>query len=308
MIDIRKVAKKFGKKILLNEVEDERVFKAAKLILRKKIAKLGVVKTTRRVAELKKLGAEVFDPKDYDFSDVLYKSRIGKITPEEAEVLSKKVNYFSVLLVKEGYVDGLVSGAIHTTAETLRPALQLLKTSHRASGAFIMRKARKVFIFADCAVNINPSSDDLAYIAHDSVETARMLGIRPKVAFLSYSTNGSGKGAEKVREAWETFRKMHPGIQSCGEIQVDAALNETVRRIKWPKCPMKGVANVLIFPDLNSGNIGYKLVQRLGGFEAIGPIIQGLERPVNDLSRGCSVKEIVDLVALTSIQAKKLEK
>jgi len=301
-------AKRHRKNIVLNEPEDNRVFEAAKIILRKKIANLTIVKTKNsemKCKMLEKLGATIVTPKKYveEFSKKLYEIRNGKINLKDAKKLILNPNYFGVMLVKEGLADGLVSGAAHPTSDTLRPAFQILRSNHKASGAFLMKKQNKYFIFADCAVNINPTEEDLAYIAYDSVKTAKMLKITPRVAFLSYSTNGSGKGAEKVRNAWKLFKKFYPKLSSCGEIQADAALNKNVRKIKWKNCPLDKDANVLIFPDLNSGNISYKLVQRLAGFESIGPIIQGLEKPVNDLSRGCSIKEIVDLVAITSIQA-----
>ncbi len=302
------IAKKYKKTIILDELEDDRVFKAAKSILKNKIARLMVIKnkkSSKNCKLLKKFGAIVIDPSEYvnEMAQKFYELRKDKINIEISREIMEKSNYLSVMLVKEGIADGYVSGAIHATADVLRPAFQILKSSHKASGAFIMKKGRKYFIFADCAANINPSEEDLAYIAHDSVKTAKMLKIKPKVAFLSYSTNGSGKGAEKMRKAWELFKKLHPGVESAGEIQADAAIDKKTREIKWKKCPLKNDANVLIFPDLNSGNIAYKLVQRLGGYEAIGPIVQGLEKPVNDLSRGCCSKEIVDLVAITAIQS-----
>ncbi len=305
MIDIEKEAKKRDKKILLNESEDKRVFNAIKYVVKHKIAKIAVVETKGApISKLKKLGVEIIERSIApELVDKFYKLRNGKVTYEEAERLMKKVNYFSTMLVEEGYVDGLVSGAIHPTRGTLLPAFQILNSGHKASGAFIMRKGRDVMLFADCAVNIHPTSDDIAYIAHDTLKTAKMLKIKPKVAFLSYSTNGSGIAAEDMRTAYKIFKKLHPSVHACGEIQVDAAMSPKVRKIKWKDCEIVGKANVFIFPDLNSGNIGYKLVQRLGGYEAIGPIIQGLERPVNDLSRGCNEREIVDLIAITAIQA-----
>ncbi len=306
MIDIIKMAKKEKKKILLNESEDKRVFKAIRHVVKNKIADVAVVKTKGApLQKLKKMGVEIFDHEDFpDFPQKFYIYRNGKTSLEECQELIKKPNYFATMLVKEGYADGLVSGAVHPTRETLIPAFQLLNMGHKASGAFIMRKGKNVMLFADCAVNISPTPDEIAYIAHDTIKTTKLLKIKPKVAFLSYSTNGSGINSEGIRKAYEIFKKLHPGVQACGEIQVDAALSQKVRSLKWKNCKLKGRANVLIFPDLNSGNIGYKLVQWLGGYEAIGPIIQGLEKPVNDLSRGCNEKEIVDLVALTAIQAR----
>ena len=226
--------------------------------------------------------------------------------------------FFGTMMMKKNAADGMVSGAIHSTADTLRPALQIIKTKPgvtTASSCFVMEIPNKaygqdgVMIFADCAVNITPDAQQLAAIAIASAQTAKDIAeiAEPKVAMLSFSTKGSGKGemVDKVRQATELVKELAPELNVDGELQADAALVVKVGQLKSPGSTVAGHANVLVFPSLEAGNIGYKLVQRLAGAEAIGPVMQGLARPVNDLSRGCSVEDIVSLCALTAVQAQK---
>ena len=240
------------------------------------------------------------------------------MTPEKALATMQDETFFGTMMMKKNAADGMVSGAIHSTADTLRPALQIIKTKPgvtTASSCFVMEIPNKaygqdgVMIFADCAVNITPDAQQLAAIAIASAQTAKDIAeiAEPKVAMLSFSTKGSGKGemVDKVRQATELVKELAPELNVDGELQADAALVEKVGQLKSPGSAVAGHANVLVFPSLEAGNIGYKLVQRLAGAEAIGPVMQGLARPVNDLSRGCSVEDIVSLCALTAVQAQK---
>jgi phosphate acetyltransferase len=217
-------------------------------------------------------------------------------------------SYFGTMLVHLGHADGMVSGATHTTAETIRPALEVIKTVpgvSLVSSTFLMCLPDRVLAFADCAVNPDPTPEQLADIAASTVMTASAFGIEPRVAMLSYSTgeSGTGEDVEKVRLATEILTYGHPELAVAGPIQYDAAVDEGVGRSKMPGNPVAGRATVLIFPDLNSGNTAYKAVQRSANAIAIGPILQGLKKPVNDLSRGCTVADIVNTVAITAIQA-----
>lgn len=234
--------------------------------------------------------------------------RQGKTTVEQARELLQDVNYFGTMLVFMGEADGLVSGAAHSTAETVRPALQIIKTREgvrRTSGVFIMVKGDEKLVFADCAINISPGTDELAEIAIETARTAKAFGIDPKVAMLSFSTKGSADAPEatKVREATEKAQQLAPDLLLDGEFQFDAAYVPSVAQKKAPDSPLKGTANVFVFPSLEAGNIGYKMVQRLGGYEAIGPILQGLNQPVNDLSRGCSAEDVYKLAIITAKQS-----
>jgi len=218
------------------------------------------------------------------------------------------VNYFATMMVHLGYADGMVSGAIHSTGETILPALQIIKTKQETnivSSVFLMCLKTKVLVYGDCAVNQEPNALELSQIAYSSAKTAEIFGIEPKVALLSYSTGESGTGAdvEKVKEATKLLQKNHPEILSEGPIQYDAAIDKKVAKKKLPNSKVAGDASVFIFPDLNTGNNTYKAVQRSSGAVAIGPILQGLNKPINDLSRGCLVDDIVNTVAITAIQA-----
>jgi phosphate acetyltransferase len=221
-------------------------------------------------------------------------------------------SYFGTMLVHMGYADGMVSGATHTTAETIRPSLEIIKTApgvSLVSSAFLMCMPDKVLAFADCAVNPEPNAEQLAEIALSTAATAKAFGIEPRIAMLSYSTGSSGTGeeVEKVRLATSILAASHPELPLAGPIQYDAAVDEGVAKTKMPNNPVAGRATVLIFPDLNSGNTAYKAVQRSSNAIAVGPVLQGLRKPVNDLSRGCTVPDIVNTVAITAIQAQQMK-
>ncbi|MBU0461183.1 MAG: phosphate acetyltransferase [Nanoarchaeota archaeon] len=244
----------------------------------------------------------------------IYELRKHKgMTQQQAMKLLDEPIYFGTMMVKMGDADGLISGAVHSTAHTLMPALQIIKTHkkfHRVSGIFIMECRNKTYLFADCAVNIYPDQKTLADIAMDSSKTATELGMKPRIAMLSFSTKGSAHhpSVDTVVKATRTVKKKMPRLVIDGELQVDAAIVPIVGRLKAPNSPIKGDANILIFPNLAAGNIAYKLVQRLGNAKAIGPIIQGLAKPVNDLSRGCSIQDIIDITAVTVVQAQDIAK
>lgn len=255
---------------------------------------------------------EIIDVENYPELDKmvadLVKIRNGKNTEEECREMLKQGSYFGTMLVYEKKADGMVSGATHSTADTVRPALQIVKTKpgmKRVSGAMIMEKGEEKYIFADCAINIDPDSQTLAEIAYQSAQTAKMVNLDPKVAFLSFSTKGSAKGPmiDKVVEAAKIMAKDHPEIESDGELQFDAAFVPSVGESKAPGSKVAGHANVFIFPELQSGNIGYKIAQRLGNYQAIGPVLQGLAAPINDLSRGCDSDDVFMLAILTAVQA-----
>jgi len=258
-------------------------------------------------------GYEVIDPQHYprfeEMVAALVERRKGKMTEEEArKVLVEDVNYFGVMLVYLGLVDGMVSGAIHSTASTVRPALQIIKTRPnvtRTSGAFLMTRGSERYLFGDCAININPDADDLAEIAINSAITAKMFGIEPKIAMLSYSSKGSGFGenVDKVVAATQLAHELRPDLEIDGELQFDAAFHPETAALKAPGSKVAGQATVFIFPSIEAGNIGYKIAERLGGFSAVGPVLQGLNKPVNDLSRGCSSDDVYNLTLITAAQA-----
>ena len=227
-----------------------------------------------------------------------------------ARDLMLDVSYFGTMMVYKGEADGMVSGAAHTTQHTIRPALQFVKTKPgiaTVSSVFFMCLPNRVSVFGDCAVNPNPTSEQLADIAISSAETSKMFGIEPKIAMLSYSSGSSGEGedVDKVRKATEIVRQRRPDLKVEGPIQYDAAVDPTVGKKKMPKSEVAGQASVLIFPDLNTGNNTYKAVQRETGALAIGPMLQGLNKPVNDLSRGCTVDDVFNTVVITAIQAQQ---
>lgn len=257
-------------------------------------------------------GFEIIDPAHYDRYDemvaALVERRKGKVSEEQAHELLKDVNYFGVMLVYMGVVEGMVSGAIHSTASTVRPALQIIKTEpgvSKTSGAFLMVKGEERYIFGDCAINIGPDAQTLAEIAINSARTAKMFGIDPKVAMLSYSTKGSGAGpkVDKVVEATKIAQKLRPELDLDGELQFDAAFVPTTGKLKAPGSSVAGQATVFIFPGISAGNIGYKIAERMGGFAAVGPVLQGLNQPVNDLSRGCNPDDVYNLTLITAVQA-----
>lgn len=262
-----------------------------------------------------KLGdLKIVDPEyDENFSklvDLFVEVRKGKATERDAEYMLKKDNnYYGVMMVKAGIADGMVSGAIGTTGDTIRPALQLIKTKpgiSRVSGIMIMIGPNgEQLVFADTAVNITLESQEMAEVAVESAESARLFGIDPKVALLSFSTKGSAKHdlVDKVSKATRKAKEMAPDLPVDGELQFDAAIDPSTAAKKAPKSDVAGHANVFIFPDLQAGNIGYKIAQRLGGYKALGPILQGLNSPVNDLSRGCSEQDVYEIAIITASQA-----
>ena len=322
-LDRMKAAAKSNKKtIVLPEGEDPRTIEAAKKIVEEDLANLvilgdpatidvpGVTVIDPRTAERKQAYAEKFAE---------LRAKKGVTLPEALEQMND-ATYFGTMMVKMGDADGLVSGACHSTANTLRPALQILKTApgtKLVSAFFIMCTKSPEFgadgtlLFADCGLNINPNADELSEIALASAESwkAFMPGEEPKVAMLSFSTMGSAKGdvPAKVQEAVKLANEKNPELALDGDLQLDAALVQSVADLKAPGSEVAGNANILVFPDLEAGNIGYKLVQRFGGAEAYGPILQGIAKPVNDLSRGCSADDIVGVVAITAVQAQMAE-
>jgi phosphate acetyltransferase len=247
---------------------------------------------------------------DY-YAHKLYELRKNKgLTLLQAKKKLNSIHYYGAMMLHQDHAHGLISGATTSTAETVKPAFEIIKTKdqfHKVSGFFFMLLEEQTLLFADCAINADPSPEELAQIGIDTAQTALKFNLTPRVAFLSFSTNGSSQNKEalRVREAAKIAKKLHPEIIIEGEIQVDAAIVSEVSRIKYPKSKLNGRANILIFPDLNSGNIAYKLVERLAKAKAIGPILQGLQKPVNDLSRGCSEQDIIDLTAITSIEAQE---
>ena len=257
---------------------------------------------------------EIIDP-SYDenfdkLADLFVEARKGKATKMDAEYMLKKDrNYYGVMMVKAGMADGMVSGAIGTTGDTIRPALQLIKTKpgvSRASGVMVMIGPNgEQLVFADTAVNITLESQEMAEVAVESAETARGFGMDPRVALLSFSTKGSARHdlVDKVSKATRKAHQLNPDLPLDGELQFDAAIDPATAKNKAPKSELAGTANVFIFPDLQAGNIGYKIAQRLGGYKALGPILQGLNQPVNDLSRGCSAQDVYEIAIITASQS-----
>lgn len=314
-------AKANRKKIILPEGTEPRILKAAKELKLKNAVDVAVLGNEEAIRnQLAKLSLdleladlEIIDPVNSplleEFAEAYYEYRKHKgVTLEVALDTMKDVSYFGTMMVQKGYADGMVSGAVHTTQHTIRPALQFVKTKPGVSvvsSVFFMCLEDRVLVYGDCAVNPNPNSEQLAEIAISSAHSATAFGLDPKVALLSYSSGSSGKGADvdKVRAAAEIVHDKAPEIVAEGPIQYDAAVDPIVGSSKLPDSPVAGKANVLIFPDLNTGNNTYKAVQRETGALAIGPMLQGLNKPVNDLSRGCTVEDIVNTVIITAIQA-----
>ena len=259
-------------------------------------------------------GAQILDPDNYEkmdeMTDFMFELRKGKATKDECAAMLKKGNYFGTMLVKMGVADCLLGGATYSTADTVRPALQLIKTkpgNNIVSSCFILVRSvatgdNEVLAMGDCAINIDPSDDDLVEIGLETAACAKIFGIDPKVAYLSYSTLGSGKGesVDKVRSACEKAKAKAPDLAIDGELQFDAAVSPRVAQTKCPDSKVAGYANTFIFPDINAGNIGYKIAQRLGGFDAYGPILLGLNAPINDLSRGCNALEVYSMAIITA--------
>ncbi|MBS1266075.1 MAG: Phosphate acetyltransferase [Candidatus Woesearchaeota archaeon] len=309
MNNIFKKASSDPKRIVFCEGEDPRVVKALKKITDKKIAKPIVVgKISEQIDGVQLVDLDNFN-KIKEYAEKLVEIRKHKdMTLEKANKLLQDPCYLGTMMVYMQDADGLVAGCTHSTAKTVIPALQIIKTHdkfHKVSGLFLMMYDSRILLFADCAITINPDAKDLADIAIDSANTAEKFGIEPKVAMLSFSTKGSAKHpmVDKIREATKIVKSKKPELIIDGEMQVDAAIVPKVANIKCPDCVIQGDANVLVFPDLNSGNMAYKLVERLGKFKAVGPILQGLKKPVNDLSRGCSAQDIVDVTAITVVEA-----
>lgn len=319
--EIKKRAEKLNKTILLPEAFDERVIKAVEIIQRDKTVNPALIGDKSKIQKLaKKIKADIdwkkvkfFDPESNTlknkYAKELYRLRKEKgLTLDEARKLVDDINYFAVMALHFDQVDGIVSGATGSTAETVRPALQIIKTKekfHKVSSIFFMVMEKRLLLFADCAINIEPDAHELADIAIDTAETAIRFGIKPRIAMLSFSTNGSAKHpkSDKIREAVQMIKYQKPKLIVDGEMQVDAALVPDIANRKFPTSSIKGDANILIFPDLQSGNIAYKLVERLANAKAIGPILQGLQKPINDLSRGCSAQDIADIAAFTACES-----
>jgi len=316
---LTKQAKQNPRKIVFPEALDERVLRAAAISAAQGICipillgDVSAILTLTKNLKLDLKNSEIINhinsPRSKFYANKLYNIRKKKgMTLIKARNLVKQEIYFGTLMVHCGDADGLVAGAVGTTADTLIPALQIIEKKqefHRVSSTFLMIRKKQSLFFADAAVNVNPSAAELAEIAIDTAETAKKFGIKPKVAMLSFSTKGSAEHEliDKVRKATQIVKKRKPNLIIDGEMQVDAAIVPKVCARKCPSCKIQGNANVLIFPDLQSANIAYKLVERLGGAKAIGPLLQGFAKPINDLSRGCSVEDIITMTAITVVQA-----
>ena len=327
---IKEQAKQNKKRIVLPESMDRRTFEAAAEVLKDGIADLIIIGSKEEVEKnsegLDITGATIVDPatnpKTAEYIDLLVELRKAKGMTKEAatDLLMKEYMFYACIMVKAGDADGVVSGACHSTANTLKPALQIIKTkpgTKLVSAFFLMEVPNcelgenGTFVFGDCGLNQNPNPEELAAIAVSSAESFKALvGVEPKVAMLSHSTKGSAKHADidKVAEATKLAKEMAPELNIDGELQADAAIVPSVGASKAPGSNVAGAANVLIFPDLDAGNIGYKLAQRLGKAEAYGPVTQGIAKPVNDLSRGCSADDIVGVVAITAVQCQAEDK
>lgn len=303
--------------VVFPEGNDIRIIGAAVRLAADKLLKPILLGNPEEIAELGKNHGfvtdmvEIINPETYEHRQALIdgfvERRAGKATLEQAEALMNNYNYFGTMMTYLGYADAMVSGAVHSTGDTVRPALQIIKTKpgiSRTSGAFIMTKRNETYLFSDCAININPNAQELAEIAVESAKTAELFDIDPIVAMMSFSTKGSAGGpdVEKVVEATKIAQELAPQYQIDGELQFDAAFVPTVAKLKAPESEVAGKAKVFVFPEIQSGNIGYKIAQRLGGFEAIGPILQGLNKPVSDLSRGCNEEDVYKLSIITAAQ------
>jgi phosphate acetyltransferase len=320
---IVKRAKEKKKHIVLPEGDDDRILLAAAELVKQNVVDLTILGNKESIlAAFKRLNVDL-DPEKVnivnpaaserfdDYANTLYELRKNRnVSLQTAHDLMLDVSYYGTMMVYKGHADGMVSGAAHTTQHTIRPALQFVKTKpgfSTVSSVFFMCLPNRVSVFGDCAVNPNPTSEQLAEIAISSADTSKMFGIEPKVAMLSYSsgTSGEGEDVEKVRKATEIVRQRRPDLKVEGPIQYDAAVDPSVGKKKMPHSDVAGQASVLIFPDLNTGNNTYKAVQRETGALAIGPMLQGLNKPVNDLSRGCTVADIFNTVVITAIQAQQ---
>ena len=316
--------KKEPKRIVFTEGSDPRILEAASRLLASNFLTpilLGKVEEVEKAAEVEGFnirGAVIIDPENYDkmdeMVDMFCEIRKSKgMTPEKARPILSKGNYFGTMLIKMGEADCLLGGATYSTADTVRPALQIIKTkpgNKIVSSCFILVRPaatgdNMVLAMADCAINIKPNEDELVEIARETVNCAKVFGVDPKVAFLSYSTLGSGSGedVDKMHNACAKAKAEMPDVPIDGEFQFDAAVSPVVARTKCPNSPVAGYANTFIFPDINAGNIGYKIAQRLGNFDAYGPILLGLNAQINDLSRGCNAQEVYSMAIITAALA-----
>ena len=317
-------AKSAKQHIVLPEGNDDRVLKAAEVLITRDMVDLTILgdvdKVNARIYELglKIPNLRIVDPEKSKLLDKyakqFFEMRKKKgISMEDAINALKDVSYFGTMMVALGDADGMVSGAAHSTAQTIRPSLQIIKTqpgTPLVSSVFLMCLKDRVVVFGDCAVNPNPTAEELAYIASSSADTAQTFGVEPRVAMMSYSSgsSGSGEDVEKVREATKLAKELRPDLKIEGPIQYDAAVSRSVAKSKMPDSEVAGQASVFVFPDLNTGNNTYKAVQREAGTLAVGPVLQGLNKPVNDLSRGCLIPDIINTVAITAIQAQDQKK
>ncbi|MCI8327826.1 MAG: phosphate acetyltransferase [Lachnospiraceae bacterium] len=318
------ILKKSPKKIVFTEGEDARILEASSRLLASNFLHPILVGNEEKIfAKAEECGfnirgAEIVDAEHFERMDEMVElfcelRKSKGVTPEQAKKSLSQANYFGTMLVKMGIADALLGGATYSTADTVRPALQLIKTkpgNNIVSSCFILVRPRatgenEVLAMGDCAINIHPNEDELVEIAYEAANCAKVFGVDPEVAFLSYSTFGSGAGedVDKMRNAAEKARKLYPEMPISGELQFDAAVSPRVARTKCPDDPVAGHANTFIFPDINAGNIGYKIAQRLGNFEAYGPILLGLNAPINDLSRGCNAAEVYSMAIITAALA-----
>ena len=310
------ILKKSPKKIVFTEGNDPRILEAASRLLASNFLSpilVGNEAEIQKAAEESGFnirGAKIIDPLHFEKFDEMVtmfcELRKSKgVTPEQAKGVLSQANYFGTMLVKMGYADALLGGATYSTADTVRPALQLIKTkpgNKIVSSCFIMVKGDKKLAMGDCAINIAPNEDELAEIAIETAKTAKIFGIDPKVAMLSYSTYGSGKGemVTLMANATKKVKEMAPDLDIDGELQFDAAVAPEVAKVKCAGSTVAGQANTFIFPEISAGNIGYKIAARLGEYEAIGPVLQGLNAPINDLSRGCNAQEVYKMALVTA--------
>lgn len=325
------VLKANPRKIVFTEGHDARILEAAARLKKEGfltpmlVGNVDTVKDAAAKGGFDIDGLEILDPLTYDKMDAMVEEMValrkGKMTADECRAALSKGNYFGTMLVKQGYADALLGGTTYSTADTVRPALQLVKAKRGAnlvSSSFIMVRGNETIVMGDCAINISyqdkldkegnvklSAAAQLAEVAVETAKTAKAFGVEPKVAMLSYSTKGSGKGesVDMVREATAIAKEMAPEFAIDGEMQFDAAVSPVVGQLKFPGSKVAGYANTFIFPEIQSGNIGYKIAQRLGGFAAYGPILQGLNAPINDLSRGCDAEEVYQMSIITAALA-----
>ena len=317
------ILKAHPRKIVFTEGTDPRILEASARLLSGTfltpilIGKEEEVRAAAEEAGFNIRGAIIYDPETYEdidaMVDKMVELRKGRMLPDECRAMLKKGNYFGTMLVAMGIADALLGGATYSTADTVRPALQLVKTkpgNKIVSSCFILVKpsatgGNQVLAMGDCAINLDPTVDELVEICAETVKCGKVFGIDPKVAFLSYSTFGSGKGptVDKMRNAAEKAKAALPDVPIEGELQFDAAVSPTVAQTKCPNSAVAGYANTFIFPDISAGNIGYKIAQRLGSFDAYGPILLGLNAPINDLSRGCNAQEVYSMAIITAALA-----